>query len=491
MVLLAVAAVLTVPAAPARAASPSCRSDREARQPVVLVHGYNSGPDTWSASTRATIAHAGTGTCVAVFDYASFSTRWVTDPHIGPALAGEIETLARASRSGGGTGRVIVLAHSMGGLAARCAAAPSCNGGRHDVAGEIRELISFGTPNLGSALRGSKAADRVGGVGGSLLSATCYATLTAFVGPVKPICAEVRAFLTSSATKAFTPGSDQLRVLPSLPAQIPVYAVAGKLEEVSSFFGHNEVDLGDIGDVVVDEGSATAARHEVGGLGGSRIVDCGRVDVSMVLHGLRCWHSSETNDASFLSAAVAQIAKAERLDVTSPLATYTVYDYSPSGDQVPYKVKTWVRAPETRNCTSVAFGASIVRYLRTHHCFGVGRLLATTVIDHRPVGIAQAEVGFTDPPGTPTDEDPPAYGYAGGFCTAATKAAGAGGITSLISVGYTFPGSGSAIPASHTVAAAAQDDGCYTWDLWYLDGPTKPKDPVLTAWATNTFLQVH
>jgi predicted alpha/beta hydrolase family esterase len=100
---------------------------------VLLVHGYNSGPQTWNADTRSTYASV-SGVCIDVFDYKNWSTHWVTDSHIGPALAMRIDELASASSSGGGSGKVIIVAHSMGGLATRCALAESCNGGISGVA---------------------------------------------------------------------------------------------------------------------------------------------------------------------------------------------------------------------------------------------------------------------------------------------------------------------------------------------------------------------
>jgi pimeloyl-ACP methyl ester carboxylesterase len=296
----------TPAAAGAPAASAQCNTTREPRQPVILVHGFNSKPTTWNSSTRAAIAAAGQSTCIDVFDYAAASTDWVRDKRIGPALATRIVTLGAASSAGGGTGKVIVVAHSMGGLATRCAAAASCNGGRTGVADHLRELITFGTPNLGSYLD-----DDAARVAAPLLSATCTLRLNYF----DPICREIRALGTSAASRAFHPGSAELKDLPQLPATVPVYALAGQVELYSSFFGLNNVDLGDFGDTIVLEDSATVAAQKVEPLGGDQVINCGKIDITDLFRSAHsCWHGTETNDTRFLGAATNQIMVAEKQD---------------------------------------------------------------------------------------------------------------------------------------------------------------------------------
>lgn len=316
-VLMMLLLTVAVPAHRAAAASIYCSSRQESRQVVELVHGFNSGPDTWGSAARGQIAAAGTATCIDVFDYAKYSTYWVTNPNIGAALATRIDTMAAASKAGDGSGKVIVLAHSMGGLATRCAAAASCNGGRSDVAGHLAELISFGTPNTGSWLAGPGLHD-VGRTAGSLLSAACWMSFNR----ANPICREIQALGTSDATRAFKPDSTQLKSLPQLPATVPVYGLAAQVEIYSSFFGLNNVDVGDGGDLIVLEDSATAVARKVGVVGGQQIINCGRTDVTDVLrNAYSCWHSTETNDTRFLQAAAHQIALFETNNAPATLIT--------------------------------------------------------------------------------------------------------------------------------------------------------------------------
>lgn len=320
--------------APATAADGHCNPSGESRQPVLLVHGFNSGPGTWNAKTQAKYAKAG-ATCIDVFDYKSWSTQWVTDEHIGPALAARIEQLAAASANGKGSGKVIIVAHSMGGLATRCAVASSCNGGLRGVSAHVLELITFDTPNTGTYLRGSGVGYQAMDGVMSLVSGACY---TSFL-PHNPICEFIRALFTSDATKAFTPGSAALRSLPRMPnasnpasdvTAIPVLAVAGHVELATTVFGR-EVNLGGAGDLIVKENSALDEGLRVHGLGGKKTIDCGKLNVLSVSAWNRlalrvralpkCTHITETNDMAFTSAALAEIGTAVRQQPRRPPPT--------------------------------------------------------------------------------------------------------------------------------------------------------------------------
>lgn len=322
----------------ARAADAQCGTSSESRQPVLLVHGYNSGPQTWNADTRKKFASV-SGTCIDVFDYKNWSTHWVTDSHIGPALATRITQLSTASAAAGGSGKVIIVAHSMGGLASRCALAESCNGNKSGVAGRVMAIITFGTPNTGTWLRGRGVGDGVVGGAASLLSGACY---TSFHG-ANPICEQIRALFTSSATKAFTPDSKQLMDLPPTPSEIPVFAVAAHVEAVTSLFGWQSVDIGDAGDVIVKENSALVEGVRYGKVGGGQTIACGKINV-LRLSGENCNHVTETNDSRFLDAAIKQIKLAvhepprKNVQPTSPEAAlpgrFEVDYAAPDGSRV-------------------------------------------------------------------------------------------------------------------------------------------------------------
>jgi pimeloyl-ACP methyl ester carboxylesterase len=278
------------------------------RMPVLLVHGFNSGPAAWTSSTRQYFASNQARTCIEVFDYADASTQWVTDHRIAPRLATTIDSLAEQSKAAGGPGKVIVIAHSMGGLATRCASAVSCSG----VAGagaHIAALVTLGTPTYGSFLKGSGASD-VEHLVADIMSTDCFATGNG-LGKLAGLCSLLRAFGTSAASAAFTPGSSQQKALNQVVMPFPVLALAGSVKIETSFFGHAVHLIGDAGDLVVSEDSALAASHQVGGLGGRVVMDCGSIDLSVVATDLRCWHGSEPNDPDFDTAALEEITKVE------------------------------------------------------------------------------------------------------------------------------------------------------------------------------------
>lgn len=318
MTALLIAAMLAVAVwTPRRATAESvqCSAKSETRQVVELVHGFASDPSTWNQDARDYLTGRARGICLDLFDYAKWHFNWVTDLHIGPALAARIDTLGTASKAGGGSGKVIVIGHSMGGLATRCASAASCNGGRTDVAGHLAELITLGTPTLGSWLASPATHDV-----GSILSASCYAAVVPMA--LRAICPTIRNFTTSASSRAFVPGSSELRHLPQMPATIPVYRLAAHIEAFSSFFGLNNTDLGSIGDVAVLENSATAQPRKVGVIGGDQVIGCGSVDLTDLLRiHYSCWHSTETHDTRFLQAAVHQIGLVQ--DASTPATTTT------------------------------------------------------------------------------------------------------------------------------------------------------------------------
>src|SRR5690606_4759497 len=83
------------------------------------------------------------GTAVYTFDYHDTAARWVTDASIGQRLSESIDCLAGAHGQ-----KAIVVAHSMGGLATREALSLMVG----NPADRVSDVITFGTPNTGSAI---------------------------------------------------------------------------------------------------------------------------------------------------------------------------------------------------------------------------------------------------------------------------------------------------------------------------------------------------
>lgn len=176
------------------------------------------------------------GAAVFTFDYQKFSARWVDDSHIGPALGAEIDCLYQATGE-----KVIIVGHSMGGLAARYAVTHPGVGGI-DRATEVSTVVTFGTPETGSLIAlladgGANTAAAAGLANGDLILALLrlflaecgtLATTSLQTGTVCDFLpAPARAF-DSAAGVALRYGSAQLAALKPWPKNLAVDALAGQ-----------------------------------------------------------------------------------------------------------------------------------------------------------------------------------------------------------------------------------------------------------------------
>jgi hypothetical protein len=83
------------------------------------------------------------------FDYSKWSSYWASNPNIASCLADYVISVSAAYSKVGGDGKVILVAHSMGGLAIRYAT--SRQYAEHPIpAADIPYVISLDTPYLGS-----------------------------------------------------------------------------------------------------------------------------------------------------------------------------------------------------------------------------------------------------------------------------------------------------------------------------------------------------
>ncbi len=273
--------------------------------PIVLVHGITDSAKKWRRSQIGgglpipeAIAVV-PGSAVYTFDYGSSSLNWVTDPDIGPALADGIRCLAQASGH-----QVIVVAHSMGGLAAQQAQGSL-------FAGELSAVITIGTPNQGSELAGAApAATLAAGISSPLLAP--YAALFPIIAkvcgefgvrhPEDAACWAVSSFDTP-AGRAMTPGSPELAALPAWRPGIAVHRIATELNltgQLGPLKGAH-----DVGDVLVSSTSATA-----GGTEKSFVDDCS-ADVSGAISS-PCYHGKQTQNPAVVAVVVNRIQKAIR-----------------------------------------------------------------------------------------------------------------------------------------------------------------------------------
>lgn len=259
----------------------SCRSGFGAKTPVLMVHGFNSSPDMW-ASMRATIDQ-NDNVVTELFNYEEDHQDWVTDPSIGPALADKISCLARESRRGRGVGKVIVIAHSMGGLAARYAANQEVDGRK--VADDLGLVVTIGTPHMGSGL---------GNAGTAFLRWLCVMAFSTSGVDMPRDC-----WGASDVIRALSKHSEELAELPSFPSGIPVKAIAGDatvLHRIAAMGGIRH-DTGS--DMVVSVESATAEYTQTGHGDGKVVFECEQTTIRLAMkESLLCSHNSLPNDRS-------------------------------------------------------------------------------------------------------------------------------------------------------------------------------------------------
>ena len=219
--------------------------------PVLMVHGFNSNADMWRGTGSMTDALKSIGEIqLSYFDYSAANSQWVTDPAIGPSLAQTIDCLSQASLKEGGVGKVIVIGHSMGGLATRYAASQVVNGRK--VANEIGLVITLGTPHLGSLL---------GNLGTELAMLPCRAAANMI--PPLGIFVTPDDCLANMAMKGLRVGSRELRELPPFPPTIPVRSIAGNTKFFMQLF-LTDVVKENLGDLVVGTSSALSEATAMG-----------------------------------------------------------------------------------------------------------------------------------------------------------------------------------------------------------------------------------
>lgn len=141
---------LTQPATPAAAASCSSSSTRAStkqnagQRPVIFVHGWTAKGGDMKKAADALYSRTGKRIKPFLFDYGSQSTTWAADNLVSGCLATYIKEVSAAFQRAGGDSRVILVGHSMGGLASLYATTDK------DARAAVAGLITFDTPYLGS-----------------------------------------------------------------------------------------------------------------------------------------------------------------------------------------------------------------------------------------------------------------------------------------------------------------------------------------------------
>jgi len=253
VVLAAAIAVATVWAPWAVSAPPSCEQPpqitspnvHDSNRPIVFVHGW----DGRSANMHPIGDYVEKNPGLSprdffYFDYSSHNTDWAARPTVAGCLAAYITAISKSYKAAGGDGKVIVIAHSMGGLVIRFAS--SSQFVSSPIGSDLAGVITIDTPSLGSPFgdqalaRAAQAAPLVGGGHPtSLFHAPAGSDASICLAPHHPPANQ----LPSGCALA-----------PYLPAGIPITQLAGDMVVNRTFFGVHlySVDLGTDGPVPID-----------------------------------------------------------------------------------------------------------------------------------------------------------------------------------------------------------------------------------------------
>lgn len=244
LTMLALLIGVSIVGSPAAAAAPSCSTasspvpaaQSSTARPVVFVHGWTSSSATFHDTGQFLAEQLGNRIQPYYFDYAEQSTTWAGDDRVAGCLA---TYLTAVSNAYGGDSKVIVVAHSMGGLATLYAA------GRNGVSNRIGGVVTFDTPYLGSPFGNRTAAGLLQGAAQRWKGRL-----------VPPPGSDAQVCLGPHSDGAPLPSGCTSSLPSYLPAAVPVAQIAGRVTVRRTFIGIHlyDIDLG--GDGIVPLGSS-------------------------------------------------------------------------------------------------------------------------------------------------------------------------------------------------------------------------------------------
>lgn len=281
--LFTISLIVTVQENGALAASPvDCAQYTNGMQkelPVLFAHGFLGNEDVWgdvSNPSSALSTMKSKGMHAVPFDYSPHAGLWVTNENIGPKLAATISCLADASKQNGGPGKVAIVAHSMGGLAAQYAAA--------QVPDKVDHMVTIATPFKGSEL---------GNVVTAAIRAYCQNAF--LLGLVYRELINQSNCASALAFGGLSVGSKELKELPPLPGSVTVKAIAGNVTP--------QMQIGPVtltgesldSDTMVRVPSALAASTNTGRGDGAKVISCTGFVVLPLISDAPCEHGRLVN----------------------------------------------------------------------------------------------------------------------------------------------------------------------------------------------------
>lgn len=223
--------------------TPSSDGQSASARPVILVHGWTGGRMSGTATQLQQML--GDRISTFTFDYSRWASHWATDVHIASCLADYVSSVSSAYRSAGGDGKVLMVAHSMGGLAIRYALDPRF--AKNPVpAGTIASVVTLSTPYGGSPYGGSAFA-RFKEVAGHYLGGTDLPGTGAGDGG---------ACLAEHSGSHVLPDACGGAFAPYYAAGVPVTQIAGSVSVNRTIFGFTAYSLPLGGDSIVPVSSS-------------------------------------------------------------------------------------------------------------------------------------------------------------------------------------------------------------------------------------------
>jgi triacylglycerol lipase len=291
--------------------------------PVVFIHGILSTAALWNGSSGTSMAGQaaalqgkawqGQGPTAWTFNYGpQHSLDWVTNAAIAPAFAKAVSCLAENSGH-----QVVIVAHSMGGLAAQFAVRLADPYGG-SVGDHVAELITIGTPYQGSWFLSAVQALRTGArwVYPAQYLVAAEAITSACAGRRSGICALLNVPPSPVGT-ALELKSQEISNLPPWPARLKVYDIAGDIKVIQLVAGPLYGSL-DLGDAALLTGSATA--HDTASNGKAFVENCGTETFWNFIHGNGgpCYHVNLPSNPDVTQTVLTSIRAAVSDQIIAP-----------------------------------------------------------------------------------------------------------------------------------------------------------------------------
>lgn len=253
-------------------------ADAASKTPVILVHGLWSKAGMWAdgSPSMRSVLEGVSQVSVSAFDYESANNRWVTEGGTDQRLA---KTIVCYSKLYGGK-KVIIVAHSMGGLLTRAALDWAAYGTFAKKA--VGHVITLGTPHTGA---------NVASITSMLHDAPCELGRFWYGEDAYHACQQVSDLW---ATSAMHPGSSELKALPRFPAGITVRAIAGDVSVPVSCVPWSCPLVDTKSDLVVPVSSATDEYTSTGVGDGKKIYSCNGVNAIEPISLAWCSHGNLT-----------------------------------------------------------------------------------------------------------------------------------------------------------------------------------------------------